>query len=169
MFMTNMIPATIEFPQLVGSEELVFCLLIQCKEGFVAYRRDKDAKLAGSNTNEQFYNSIYGHWSPAKFASLPDVVVITNKTIDALSGYLGGEFKGAVSSSLEPLKAQSDSRIYIDTRYLESQWNDFKDITGINHSVWSLLGYMHKANDEARLTMIAHHDVDCVSKFCAYN
>jgi hypothetical protein len=169
MFLTNMTPALVEFPQMKGNEELIFSLLIQCKDGFTAFRRDKNQKLADSNLEKKAFHSIYGHRTAHELASLDDVVVITDKTAGEMSELLGHEFNGLATVNTDYVNPYKPLRVYIDTRYLVENWHDMNQQQEFNHSVWAVMDYMHKSNDTARLTMLIHNDDACVSRLCAYN
>jgi len=169
MFLTNIIPATVEFPQLKGSEELIFSLLIQCAEGFTGFRRDKDSKLENSRNNRAAFHSIYGHRPAEELAALKDVIIVSMHSKDRVSELLGYEFKGTVTANMDYVNPHREAKVYIDTRYLVDNWNDMNKQQEFNHSVWAVMDYLHKSNDAQRFTMLIHSDKGCVSRLCAYN
>jgi hypothetical protein len=164
----NLTAPIAKYPTLKGLEKELIPLLIGAPD-FWTFMRDKDDRLSEANTNRDSYISMYGHLPVDEFKADTEILLITNRSRSELNLMLGNEFKGLITSNLESLLPKGPRKVYVDSRYLESNWEEAYKLDIFDGAVLSMLRYLSSSNDNQRLTLINHSDDRCISKLCGYN
>jgi len=164
----NLAAPMAKHPSLTGLEKELIPFLIGAPD-FWSFMRDKDEKLAVRDVDRSAYISMYGHLPLEEFTDDNEIVMITNRSQSELTAILGGKFNGKVTRDFNNLLPGGPDKVYVDSRYLQSEWDETFKLGIFDNAVLSMLTYLSDTNEKDRLTLVNHSDPRCISKLCGYN